>query len=548
MNAKVPKLSICTLVPLVTCLLCVRGGAQTSEQSLPEGWQNYTLAELVTLAQRPLSSDAANELLRFVFPRYLAGNPQFPDADRAQRNALAKALGPRMSQEQWQQLLLRIAAETPPPTDFSDVLNLWIGDLADLAKQFAGMPDSPTMLSLRRALAAYAWQNLLRPDVPLAEADRENWLKLLAAVETQLSLEQRQQTIPRLAAEAAPSEANRMLAGGTEPLRSEGLQAPPLTPVLNAEQRNQVAGILEARFLGPDRAALLGLEFDQMLHLWVALGRCGRDMSQLSEMTAQCIVGGTRWRSWSRKGLATALVYLQWSDSAAAAEARRLVVDACAQQRIYRFDADPIYAGRSGMCVDQQLREYLEQNLVDGEGGVRESVAALLSWRYSTSSAEAVAWERRLDEKLADPTLVGDRKAMWLLARAYAQAVGGHWDPMSGEPWVQRALAAAESELPRLTAVGMLVRAYVQETDFDRAQALLAGIAQQMSPEGQQQLTAELGAVIAFERERAQRYREEHRQAVEAAWHAELHRRLDAARVRNDAEAISRYEQLLSSP
>jgi hypothetical protein len=302
---------------------------------------------------------------------------------------------------------------------------------------------------------------------------------------------------------------------------------------------------LQSKYLGAQSAALASLDSDDAVHLWTALGRCGVELAGLSDAMAKHVLAV---EAPSNDLLRTGLVYLQWSASESAQRARHRVADACIQQRVFRFDLDPIYAGRSGKAVDAELTAYLRQNLVGGGGEVRESAAALLAWRYVLGSAEDMSgWQQFLKEKLQEPALAGDVKAGWLLTRAYAEAAGGHWDPMSGQPWVQQAMAAAQSEPLRLQCASMLIKAYMQETDYDRAQSLLASVSPQFSPEGQQEL-ALLGPQIDAARTKTAEALAARQEAVRAAWQTELQRRLAVARQNNDAEAISRYEQLLGSP
>ncbi|WP_428940627.1 hypothetical protein [Fontivita pretiosa] len=559
MNAKVPKLSICTLVPLVTCLLCVRGGAQTTRNALPEGWQSYTLEQLVALVhqmnQEDPSKDGLHEMLRqqvfeLVWPKYLARDAQVPDADRAQRNALAKALGRRMTTDHWQELLLRVAAE-PQPSDIAEVLNIWLGDFVELVQRFNKLPDDPHVAAVRSQLKAYAWQQYLRPEAAVADVDRENWEKLLRALMAKFTGEERYALALRLAREGLPVHVNEMLAGDSDRnrLKSDGLEVPPPAEGFTDAQRAQVADALNVRFV-QDAENLARLDYEQVAHLWSALSRCGWNTARLSDVAAAFVETADGWRSWPAEELARLLPYLRWSGSEAAKGARLEVVDVCMDRQIYRYFDDPMYAARAAMAVDAQLRDYLSSKLVDEvTGAAREVPAALLIWHYKEQE-RFEEWLAILNQHLQGPT-EGDAKASWLLARAHAAMREVRlYTPLAGSQWISQAMATATSEPLRLRCVELLVLGHQRAAEFEQARSLLASLEQQFASEAARDAFARLRQTLA-----EQETLEQQRQAA-ALSQLELarlkgqveflQRRLDEARAQNRPSGdIGSIQQLL---
>jgi hypothetical protein len=483
--------------------------------ALPDGWQNSSLEQLLSLAQQ-IGGQADNEqnqklqtvILDHVWPKYLAANAQVANADRTGRHALVKALGPRISLDQWQDILLRNAGEGQP-TDLAQILNLNLGNFGELILRFRQQPDTPAVIAVRSSLSDYAWQTYLRPEVPVTLADAMAWHKLVEIQSFALTPEQRRLTVMRLAREHRPSDVNRMLAGRAE-VKGDGVRAPPISEVFSAKERSAIAAALEARFLGPDDQEELArvVDYNQMTEFWTALGRCGWTKPRLSDMSALLLTTSSKWRDWTSKGLGRTLVYLQWSNSEMAHSARRQVVDRCIERQIYRFADDPMDPDKAGRAVDPQLAAYLRQKLVKSGGEVCEPVAVLLSWCGTWSEREETAWKRLLDQKLQDPALQGEVKASWLLARGYAEAaVRGTteraYKPLRGERWLNEALALSSAEQIRLPGIVLLARGYRGEMLFDHARSVFADAKASFSEAGQAEL-ARLTQEIDLAQQRAQ--------------------------------------------
>jgi hypothetical protein len=382
-------------------------------------------------------------------------------------------------------------------------------------------------------------------DAQIAEGDRENWVKLVQMLQSTLTQDQKHQAALVLARTARPSDLDQLLSAGAAPLKSDA-ELPPLAAGLTAEQRAAVAAALETRYLA-DPTALGGLGFNQIKYLRLALARCGWTKAQVSEMTAACVNAAEAWRSWSNEEVSRLLVLLEGSGSDAASGARVKVVDVCLERDIYRFGDDPMLAGRAGISIDAQLVVYLKSKLQSDAGDVRPSAAVLLAWHYAMTDKQALAqWQGELDQRLSDASLQGDRRAGWLLARAYAGSAGSKFTPLAVDQLLQQVLAVAESESLRLAAVELLVRGYVLSDLFEQATSLLDSVEGQFAEDSSRQ---RLGAWREAIPPAAQRFREEQLAAeVEAkqAHRQVLQKRLQEAQQNNDQERIARYQQLLN--
>jgi hypothetical protein len=198
----------------------------------------------------------------------------------------------------------------------------------------------------------------------------------------------------------------------------------------------------------------------------------------------------------------------------------------------------------------------LEQDyLVLADGGCALPVAYALSYAY-WGQAQMGAWIEKLDARLADAQLSGDRRVGWLLARAQAEEIrrgpaGRDWRTMdrflAGQGWIEEATLVATSEDARLRAFLELAARTAVDERLVAAQQILDHAQQRCTSAASLATLAQWrGALDALSRE----FQERHRQAeanARLAYVAQLRQRHEAARARGDTEAVTHYEQLLEA-
>ena len=197
-------------------------------------------------------------------------------------------------------------------------------------------------------------------------------------------------------------------------------------------------------------------------------------------------------------------------------------------------------------AAQQQLR----QHVTDAEGAPRYSIAKMLAWAYAYTG-KMESWLAYLDQKVGQTT--GDRKASWLIARAYAQAVrsGRGYVPVAGETWLKQALEASATKPMKLVCVRILATDYAIARYEDKAKELIGSVKGQFA-EGPE--AAELALIeksveerVADIRRRAEAHEQRAPEAAKQAHIAELKRRLAKAQDKGDTQAVQRYERLLAA-
>jgi hypothetical protein len=164
-------------------------------------------------------------------------------------------------------------------------------------------------------------------------------------------------------------------------------------------------------------------------------------------------------------------------------------------------------------------------------------------------------WVKRVDERLKDNTLTGDRRVSWLLARAQAEeirfcgAVGRASPPyqyLAGQGWLEEACLTAASETARLRAYKELAVRLASQEQIDAARKQLDKAAAKASSAAS---TASLAAWRQDIDQVAAAYAEMHKKQTAAAeqgyWDNLRTRRQQAISVGNQA-AVSQYDQIFS--
>jgi len=137
----------------------------------------------------------------------------------------------------------------------------------------------------------------------------------------------------------------------------------------------------------------------------------------------------------------------------------------------------------AAMLGTAETRATVQAEVADASGRPRPAVSLIVAWAYARKGWLDV-WRAYLDERVKATT--GDTKARWLLARAQAEAVRTpNYLALHGRPWLQQALATAESEECRIEALARLVMANADAERFDLAQTLLESVRSQFSSQNQ---------------------------------------------------------------
>ncbi|MDY7011782.1 MAG: hypothetical protein SVV80_13675 [Planctomycetota bacterium] len=141
----------------------------------------------------------------------------------------------------------------------------------------------------------------------------------------------------------------------------------------------------------------------------------------------------------------------------------------------YRYYAAPL-------CTPE-ARQTLQAELTDAAGNPRTVVASILAIAYREAD-EIDAWKTFVDKKMAEPGVVGDTRALWLLARAWAEAFLTHEPyPLYGRQWLEEVLDTTTSAALRIVAIEQLVLGYAAACKFDEGYKFLDSTAKRFPDE-----------------------------------------------------------------
>jgi len=136
-----------------------------------------------------------------------------------------------------------------------------------------------------------------------------------------------------------------------------------------------------------------------------------------------------------------------------------------------RDDLSPDWRALSEPVCNSQARQVIEQELTDAEGRPRLAAAKIMAWIEYTRGQQHL-WLDRLEQRISGET-DPDKRALWMLAKAYHKSVVGvrdarkttsrvafarHWQ----DQLVSQALGTATSPQVRLEAVGEIMRHYIR--------------------------------------------------------------------------------------
>ena len=406
---------------------------------------------------------------------------------------------------------------------------LSLPQFADLAILRACSPEAQKAKGLPPQVAAYAFDHYLSQGAELKAADAGSLFKLISAVTTRLSKEQKGQFATlyykALFFDRDPSQVKPpeliVLGWG---FISSGLY--------EKDQKNQhfpeFAKAVAARVASQDQFAA------DVVVLQASAHAEGVDNKALKAAVTTYL--NPFWYAEIRKTI----------DDNACPFYRRLFQDT-PESRDYA--ACYFYGKALGSEEDRQT---VKAVMVDEKGLPRMGAVKVLTWSYRRLN-QLKEWGKLLEEKAKAPNLDGDGRARWFLARAYAEEAQGY-EPSAfmGLKWVDQALGAATSESLQLECLGRLVDTNVQVGKFNEAKSLLASNAPRLSSDmakvhaqawakqidEKQQAVEKARAIAAAE---DQRLRAEGKVRTLAAMLEEAKKRGDAA------DHVASLEQALAS-
>lgn len=210
-------------------------------------------------------------------------------------------------------------------------------------------------------------------------------------------------------------------------------------------------------------------------------------------------------------------------------------------------------------CVVWQCRPHLDileqQHLETPGGGCCLSVAYIVAHCHLVEGRMA-EWIEKLDGRLADPSLTGDRRVNWLLARAHAEEIrhgraGRHFKAehrlLAGRQWLEEALLVAKSEPVRLRAQKELATRLAAYGRLDQARQVVDDATQQVSE------ASSVAALSTWQQEidkmqtAIEQQREQEMARSEQLYLDKLRGRRQRALDAANTEAASHYEQLLTA-
>lgn len=165
-------------------------------------------------------------------------------------------------------------------------------------------------------------------------------------------------------------------------------------------------------------------------------------------------------------------------------------------------------------------------------------------------------WIEKLDVRLADESLTGDRRVNWLIARAYAEQVrhsraGPHFDtqhrPLAGRAWLDEATLVARNEWVRLRTYQELTVRLAIYGRFDQAKQLLDAAGQQISEAAPKTALTDWRQQIDQLEIDFEQQRQERAALAEQHYLDNLRNRRQRAMDAGNSAATTRYEQMLTA-
>lgn len=159
-------------------------------------------------------------------------------------------------------------------------------------------------------------------------------------------------------------------------------------------------------------------------------------------------------------------------------------------------------------------------------------------------------WLKRIDEKLKDESIVGEKRVNWILARAQAQEIryGGSYrfeiprvDPLAGTNWLTEAHLVAENDATHVRVYREEIARLAAANSERRAQELLTALVGRIPAAELQDWQTKTEAVLKAWGDR----QKEDEQVARDMYVDVLIQRKEEAAAQNDQEAVARYDMLL---
>lgn len=187
--------------------------------------------------------------------------------------------------------------------------------------------------------------------------------------------------------------------------------------------------------------------------------------------------------------------------------------------------------------------KYLERP--DGTCNLAVAYAAAYASRLNGTPGKFI---HRLDERINDRSVSGDKLVTWLIARAFATgAVPGRLEPLAGYSDLESAFVAAENKDQKLWVLEEIVARLSSVNKGAKAKALIEEHRGEFTTQSQQQAMAQWTKKAD---ELATTYTNQlaaQKVAAKTAYSKELERRRKAATDRGDQAAAARFAELLSA-
>lgn len=195
-----------------------------------------------------------------------------------------------------------------------------------------------------------------------------------------------------------------------------------------------------------------------------------------------------------------------------------------------------------------------DQYLELPDGGCSLTVAYTLSYGH-WEEGRLLEWIDKLESRLEDDQLTGDRRVNWLLARAQAEEIrrgrpNRRWFTverfMAGKGWLQEACLVAQSEPTKLRAYKEMVVRQAAGGQFEAARHFVQMAQERLtSPTSQEALASwvrEIDGLVA----KAELDRQRQKDRARQAYLETLERRLRRVEERGDQQKAARYAELIA--
>jgi hypothetical protein len=201
-------------------------------------------------------------------------------------------------------------------------------------------------------------------------------------------------------------------------------------------------------------------------------------------------------------------------------------------------------------CLSEALcspeaHQIVRDALMDSAGNPWPFISDTLSWAY-VSSGKFKDWAAYLDDQIARAPDGSDKKLLWQIARAHAEAARFRtYSALAGRKWLDDALASTKEPRQRFVVVEELARGYMATGNYDKGISELKELAESFAGTEFAPAIVKFQASLQGARDKEQVAKTRAAEEARRMHVKELQRRLAEAKEKKDAEAIQRLERLL---